>query len=129
MDVLPPPDDPPVQPSEYPRIPTRTPPATLEELHACCVSGDIQTFQKILDSQSPSSDDFDICDLYAIMIKAIKLNNARFIKELLDRGLPMDPLYALEAVKVKGKVALEAFLQIGWDINQPLSELKPSILG
>lgn len=129
MDVLPPPDYPPVQPSEYPQIPTRTPAATLENLHASCVSGDIQKFREILDSQSSSSEDFDICDFYAIMIEAIKLDDVQFIKELLGRGLSMDPLYALEAVKVKGKDSLEVFLQNGWNINEPISELKPPVLG
>ena len=51
--------------------------------------------------------------LYAIMIEAIKLDNLQFIKELLDRGLPIDPLYALEAVKGKGKDILEVSLQNG----------------
>lgn len=129
MDVLPPPDYPPVQPSEYLQIPTRTPPATVEKLYASCVSGDIQKFREILDSQSFSSEGFNICDFYAIMIEAIKRDNVQFIKEFLDRGLPMDPLYALEAVKVKGKDALEVFLRNGWNINQPMSELKPPVLG
>ncbi|PYI31596.1 ankyrin repeat protein [Aspergillus indologenus CBS 114.80] len=129
MDVLPPPDYAPVQPSEYPQIPTRTPPAILEKLYASCVSGDIHRFRDILDSQSSSPEGFDICDVSAIMIEAIKLDGVQFIQELLDRGMPMDPLYALEAVKVKGKDALGVFLQNGWDINQPISELKPPILG
>ncbi|KAJ5157095.1 Ankyrin repeat protein [Penicillium canariense] len=129
MDVLPPPDYPPVKPSEYPQIPTRTPLVTLDTLHASCVSGDIQKFREILDSQSSSPEGFDIGDFYAIMIAAIERDDAQVIKELLDRGLPMDPLYALEAVKVKGKDALKAFPQNGWDINQPTSELKPPVLG
>ena len=41
----------------------------------------------------------------------------------------MDPLYALEAVNAKSKDALEVFLKNGWDINQPISELKTPILG
>lgn len=64
-----------------------------------------------------------MCDFYGIMIEAINLGDVRFKKELLDRGLPMDPLYALEAAKVKGTDALELFLQNGWNINQPMSEL------
>lgn len=129
MDVLPPPDSPPVKPSEYPQIPTRTPPATLEKMHASCVSGDIQKFREILDSQKASVESFDICDFYAIMIEAIKRDNTQFIKELFDRGLPMDPPYALEAVKVKRTDTLKVFLQNGWDINQPMSELNPPVLG
>lgn len=129
MDVLPPPDHPPVQPSEYPQIPTRTPAATLEKSRACCVSSDIQKFREILDSQSSSSEDFDICDFHAIMIEAINRSDVQFIKELLDRGLPMDSLYALEAVSIKREDALKVFLENGWNINQPISELKPPVLG
>lgn len=116
MDVLPPPDYPPDS-SQYPQIPTRTPAATLEKMHAFCVSGDIQKFREILDSptssSSPEEEDFDICDFYAIMIEAIKRDDAQFIQELLGRGLPMHPVYALEAIKVKSKDALNAFIQIG----------------
>ncbi|KAF3392492.1 hypothetical protein F1880_008793 [Penicillium rolfsii] len=129
MNIQPPPDYPPVQPSDYPQIPTRTPPATLEILRASCIRGDIQKFQEIIESQSLSSEGFEICDFCAIMIEAIKRDDVRFIKELLDRGLPMDPLYALEAVNAKSKDALEVFLKNGWDINQPISELKTPILG
>ncbi|OJJ45475.1 hypothetical protein ASPZODRAFT_17692 [Penicilliopsis zonata CBS 506.65] len=129
MNVLPPPDYPPVKPSEYPQVPARTLPATLEQLHAFCANGDYQKFREILDLASSSPGDFDICDFNAVMIEAIKRDDAQLIKELLDRGLPIDPLYALEAIKVKGKNALDIFLQNGWDINQPLSELKPPVLG
>lgn len=98
-------------------------------MHASCISGDIQKFREILDSQKASVESFDICDFYAIMIEAIKRDNTQFIKELFDRGLPMEPLYALEAVKVKRTDTLKVFLQNGWDINQPMSELNPPVLG
>ncbi|KAJ6084466.1 Ankyrin repeat protein [Penicillium sp. IBT 16267x] len=104
-------------------------PALLQELHAFCDSGDIQKFREILDSSRSFPDGFDICDLSGIMIEATKRNSTPFIKELLRRGMPVDPLYAFEAIKVKAKDALEAFLNNGWDINQPMSELKPPLLG
>ncbi|KAI2787646.1 hypothetical protein POX_f08020 [Penicillium oxalicum] len=85
-------------------MPTRTPPATLEVLRASCVSGGIQKFP-------------------------IKRDNVQFIKELLDRGLHMDTLYTLEAVNAQAKDILEVFLKNGWNINQPISELKPPLLG
>ncbi|KAE8337821.1 hypothetical protein BDV24DRAFT_95187 [Aspergillus arachidicola] len=129
MDVLPPPDYPPVNPSEYPQIPTRTPRATLETWQALCIRGDVQKFREILDSPLSSSERIDICDFYAIMVEVVKRNDAQFIRELLSRGLPMDPLYALESIKVQGKDALKAFLEYGWDINQPMSELNPPVLG
>lgn len=63
------------------------------------------------------------------MAEAIKRDDARFIKELLDRGLPMDTLYASQAVHAKAKNALEIFIAGGWDINEPISELRPPVLG
>lgn len=41
----------------------------------------------------------------------------------------MDQLYALHATETKAKNALQVFLDNGWDINQPMSELKPPVLG
>ncbi|KAJ5640912.1 hypothetical protein N7528_000537 [Penicillium herquei] len=131
-DVLPPPEGPPVSPSEYPQIPTRTPPAILEKIRALCVNGDIQGFVKTLDllqHSTPRSGAFDICDLSDVMIEAVKRDDAQFMKELLNRDLPMDSLYAIEAVEAKSKNALEVFLQYEWDINQPMSELRPHVLG
>lgn len=129
MDVLPPQDRAPISPSEYPRIPTRTPLTTLEKLRTIFVSGDIDGFRDVLNSVSSSIGAFDICDLHGIMAEAIKRDDARFIKELLDRGLPMDTLYASQAVQAKAKNALEVFISSGWDINEPISELRPPVLG
>jgi hypothetical protein len=129
MDILPPPDYPPVNSSDYPQIPTRMSPTLLQKMNAFCVSGDLQKFREVLDSSCSFSDEFDICELSGIMIEAVKRNRTQFIKELLRRGMPVDPLYAFEAIKVKAKDALEAFLDNGWDINQPISELKPPLLG
>ncbi|KAJ5946134.1 hypothetical protein N7454_002973 [Penicillium verhagenii] len=131
MDVLPPSESPPISPSKYPPIPTRTPSAILEKLRALCVNGDMQGFVEVIDSlrPKPETEDFDICDLYGVMIEAIKQDNAQFIKELLQRGFPIRPLYGLKALEAKSKSALELFIQYGWDINQSMSELSPSILG
>ncbi|CAI7667652.1 unnamed protein product [Penicillium viridicatum] len=41
----------------------------------------------------------------------------------------MDQLYALHATETKAKNALQVFLDNGWDINQPMSEPKPPVLG
>ncbi|RDW87064.1 ankyrin repeat domain-containing protein [Aspergillus mulundensis] len=129
MDVLPPTDLPPIGPGQYPQPPTRTSPATLDQIHDFLLNGDIQRFRQTLDSPCCSSRDFNICDLSAIMVEAIKRNNLQFIQELLARGLPMNPLYALRAIEAKATSALDVFIQSGWDINQPVSELRPPVLG
>ncbi|KAK9851474.1 hypothetical protein MYU51_009815 [Penicillium brevicompactum] len=128
MNVLPPPDRAPISPSEYPRIPTRTPLATLEKLRTIFFRGGIDEFRDVLNSVSSSIGAFDICDLHRIMAEAIKRDDARFIKELLDRGLPMNTSYASQAVQAKAKNALEIFISSGWDINEPISELRPPVL-
>jgi len=129
MEIQPPPDYPPICPSDYPQVPTRTPPATLQTIHALCVYGDIQKFREVLDSACSSSEGFDIRDLSAVMTEAIKRNNVQFIQELLHRGVAMNTHYALEAIKAKAKDTLEVILDNGWDINQPISELRPPVLG
>lgn len=129
MEILPPPDYPPLSPSEYPQIPTRTSATTLENLHDSFVGGDIQKFREILDTQNSSSDEFDIRDLHTIFTEAIKLDEVQFIQELFDRGYPMNALFALDAIKVKGKNVLDTFINRGWDINEPISQLQPPILG
>lgn len=125
MDALPPPD----YPSEEDlQIPTRTSPATLQASYASFISGNIQKFSEILDSES-SLPGFDICDFHEIMIKAIGGGHVQFIKKLLDHGFSRDPFYALQAAKTGRVDALQVFLENGWVINQPLSELKPPVLG
>ena len=98
-------------------------------MRSSCVSGDLRQFRRDLDAISSSQDEFDVCDLYAVMAEAIERDNALFIKELLDRGLPMNPVYASQAIRAKAKDALNIFIQSEWDINQPISQLKPPVLG
>lgn len=131
MDVQPPPEEPPLCVNEYPRIPTRTPSKILERTSEFCINGSIEKFQEVFDSRlsGPEPHEYDIRDFYKVMIQAIRLDDTQFINELFRRGLPMDQLYALEAVKAKAKRALQVFLDHGWDINQPMSELKPPVLG
>lgn len=131
MDVQSPPEEPPICFNGYPQIPTRTPSEILERTSGLCINGSIGKFQEVLDSQlsGPEPHEFDIHDFYTVMIQAIRRDDTQFINELLRRGLPMDQLYALEAVKAKAKRALQIFLDHGWNINQPMSELKPPVLG
>ncbi|KAJ5851237.1 hypothetical protein N7455_011093 [Penicillium solitum] len=104
-------------PSQYPRIPTRTPIEILEEMSDLCVNGDIKKFREVFESRLSihDPDNFDIRDFWIM----------RNLSSLFRHGLEMNELYASQAVKAKAKNALQAFLQHGWDINQPMSEVKP----
>ena len=72
-------------------------------------SGDIKKFWDDLDSVSSATGDFDIRDFYVIMVEAVRRDDVQFTKELLDRGLPMDPLYASQTIRVKAKKNFERF--------------------
>lgn len=131
MEAQPPPKEAPIPPSQYPRIPTRTPIEIVEEVSDLCVNGNIQKFREVFESRLSihGPDDFDIREFWPVMVEAIRQDNAQFIFELFRHGLEMDELYASQAVKAKAKNALQALLQHGWDINQPMSEVKPPVLG
>lgn len=129
MDILPPPDSPPIGPAGYPLPPMRTSPAIIDKVLSFCISGEIETFREILDSPTSSSGDIHLNDLASVMLEAIKRDSVQFIEELLQHGMQATTLRALEAVEAKAKNALDTFIRHGWDINEPVSELKPPVLG
>lgn len=68
-------------PSQYPRIPTRTPIEILEEMSDLCVNGDIKKFREVFESRLSihDPDNFDIRDFWSVMVEAIRQDNAQFI--------------------------------------------------
>ncbi|KAJ5952407.1 uncharacterized protein N7479_010820 [Penicillium vulpinum] len=73
-------------------------------------------------------DGCDIRHLYEVMIDAIRSHKAYLVKELLQYGTPVSPIYVREAVKAKAKDILISFFDHGWDINTPMSGMDPPIL-
>lgn len=87
----------------------------------------IEKFRDILNSFHLDTR-FDIRDLDAVMIDAIRQDDTLFTTELLSHGLPLAPDYALEAAKSKAKKVLEIFFEKGWDINNSISQAQPPVL-
>lgn len=127
MEIPPPPKTPPVSSWKLTRL---TPIEVIEDLiFTSVIPGDIQRFETRLDSLAESPREFDLCDLSPVMIDAVRRDRALFILELAHRGFPMNfARYALDAVKSKAKRTLEIFLQRGWDINEPMSQIHPPVL-
>ncbi|KAJ5194641.1 uncharacterized protein N7498_008079 [Penicillium cinerascens] len=77
MEVKPPPTCPPMSPSDYPEIPTRTPRATIEKMRALCIDGNLLEFREVFDllRPHPVSQDFEIREFYEVMVEAIKREN------------------------------------------------------
>ncbi|KAJ5926872.1 hypothetical protein N7516_008645 [Penicillium verrucosum] len=63
------------------------------------------------------------------MVDAVRHDDAQFAEALLSHGLPLHPDYALGAAKWKAKNVLEALLKNGWNINKPISDAQPPVLG
>ncbi|KOS44424.1 hypothetical protein ACN38_g4651 [Penicillium nordicum] len=76
-----------------------------------------------------SDDKFDILDLDTFMVDAVRHDDAQFAEALLSHGLPLHPDYALGAAKWKAKNVLEALFKNGWNINKPISDAQPPVLG
>jgi len=114
--------------SQLPSVPIRSPIEIVNNLRLVYDQKQIETFQNMLDSLV-SDDKFDILDLDTIMIDAIKHDDAQFAEALLSHGLPLHPDYALEAAKWKAKNVLEALFKNGWNVNKPISDAQPPVLG
>lgn len=110
--------------------PQHTPTETVENLRSLCIDDDLQTFQETLEMLLANSKPgaFAIEELGEVMMEAIKRDNARFVSKLLLCGFPIQPCYALEATLHKAKGALGCYMEAGWDINDPIGDIKPPVL-
>ncbi|KAJ5365410.1 hypothetical protein N7517_008296 [Penicillium concentricum] len=102
-----------------------------EKLLWYCINGDIQSFKDTMASFPSSSmhQSFVIQELGSVMMEAIKQDNTQFILGLLRHGFEIHSYFTSEATIQKAKGALECFIQRGWDINEPASDVKPPVLG
>ena len=114
--------------SQLPSVPIRSPIEIVNNFRLAYDQKQIETFQNMLDSLV-SDNKFDILGLDTIMIDAIRYDDAQFAEALLSHGLPLHPDYALEAAKWKAKNALEALFKNGWNVNKPISDTQPPVLG
>ncbi|RHZ70278.1 hypothetical protein CDV55_100258 [Aspergillus turcosus] len=113
------------------QIPRQTPTETIENLCSLCINDDLQTFQntiKLLLAR-PKPEGFAIEELGKVMMEAIKQDNSGFVSTLLSHGFPIQPCYTLEATLHKAKGALACYIKEGWDINEPVGDIKPPVLG
>lgn len=121
---------------EIPGFPLKTPKATVEHLLSLCINDENQEFEETLDrlllsNTSPSSQQqqpFDVQELGVVMEEAVHRGNVRVASKLLSSGYPIHCSFALQATFLKAKGILECYIQAGWDINEPLDDLRPPVL-
>ncbi|KAJ0414379.1 ankyrin repeat protein [Aspergillus carlsbadensis] len=111
-------------------IPLQTPPETIELLRSLCIKDELNTFQEtinlLLASAQPGG--FAIEELGEVMFEAVKQDKAEFVSTLLSHGFSTIPCFPLEATLYRAKGALASYIEHGWDINEPLDEIRPPVL-
>ncbi|KAL2869729.1 ankyrin repeat domain-containing protein [Aspergillus lucknowensis] len=123
--IAPPPSTaPPV--TRLPSPPRQTPQPILDEMQAACSARDFPRFKMTFDRWT--SYGFDIHELSNIMMQAVQDNFPEIISTLLSHGQPIYNSYAIQAVRSKATGVLNTFMEHGWDVNQPMGELSPTVL-
>ena len=130
MDIQLPSREKPINYRELP-IPLQTQRETIRLLRSLCINDNLQKFQEtiklLLASAKPG--DFAIEELGEVMMEAIGHDKVGFVSTLLSHGFPIQTCYALEATLYKAKGVLSCYIKEGWDINEPVGQIKPPVLG
>lgn len=111
------------------QIRRHTPAATVDKLRSLCIEDDLKSFQETIDQLVSSPEALVIAELGDVMMEAIKYDRVGFVSKLLSHGFPIQPCYTLEATVRKAKSVLGCFIEAGWDINEPVGDVKPPVLG
>ena len=77
---------------------------------------------------NPSQEDQAIT-LTPIVQRCIRDNNIPLILNLLRDGFHVSTSIARQAVEYRARDIIQVFLDNGWDINDPVSETEPPVLG
>ncbi|KAL2825487.1 putative hspc200 [Aspergillus cavernicola] len=109
-----------------PSPPRQTAHGDLGEMRAACIAKDFSKFDSVFHRWS--SYGFDIHDLSNVMLEAVKQDFPEAVSALLFHGQPMYFSYASEAMRHRATGVLSAFLEAGWDINEPKCPTLPTLL-
>ena len=79
-------------------------------------------------SANPSMEDQKTA-LTPVIQQCIKDNNVALVRSILRHGFPISTSVARQAVEKGATDILQAYIDNGWDINDPISETEPPVLG
>ena len=79
-------------------------------------------------STNPSQED-QATTLTPIVQRCIKDNTVSVVQDLLRHGFCVSTSIARQAVKNHATDIIQVFLDNGWNINDPISETEPPVLG
>lgn len=108
------------------------PPSEIPFLARLCITGDLEhinvnsTFHAKLDAYFQKG--HQTPELWPVLLAAVEYARPKIITLLLSQGLAIHQMHVLQAVRTKSKEVLQALLDSGWDINQPLDTFYPPVL-
>ena len=111
--------------SSLPQVPRQILDGTINEMKDACASKNAGRLYEILLTIPRGN----IFDLDPVFMEAVKQECPEIVSDLIRWGFPIHSDHALEAIKYRSNVILSIFLQNGWKINAPISQLKPPVLG
>ena len=109
---------------------------TAQILEIALDSGDFATINQILDrwpsqpEAEHSSGDYEpsLWPFKLVLSGAIEKDNVKLVSFVLDSGLKVELYAVMRALDIESTGVFQAFIDHGWDINEPLGEnLPPSL--
>jgi hypothetical protein len=106
------------------------PAAEITPLASACALGDFDRVQAIFKSYllNRSAEDQKLYELWPALLEAVSHVRTQVVSYLLGQGVPLASVHIDQAIKVQSPAIFDAFLQHGWDINNPLIETQPPAL-
>ncbi len=107
-----------------------------ETLTACIDSGDVPTIRQILEQWplQPNSNSVSgnneqrLWPFKLVLSKAIEKANIQLVAYVLDLGLKVEMYAVMGALDIMSIEVFQAFIDHGWNINQPLWQSIPPAL-
>ena len=103
-------------------------PPQSEQLRQAVVSRDLAAVQRVFTSQwleKAEAERINIGYYTSSLDEAIHQNDVPIASYLLSNGVPMYIYHFTKAAETKKYALLQLFLDMGWDINEPIERTKP----
>ena len=106
------------------------PPKEVAPLVEATISGDLHRVREILKSYltSRSLENYNLNKLWPVLFTALEHDRPVVVSHLLGLGLRLTYSYVDRAIKTKSTAIFDVFLQHGWNINEPLTRMRPPAL-
>ncbi|KAI1666360.1 Ankyrin repeat protein [Pyrenophora tritici-repentis] len=105
------------------------PPIEITTLARICRVGDLDDDQSFHDElESFERKGHRSVELWPVLFSAVRHARPQIIKLLFSRGLAMNQMYIKQAIQTRSRDVFQAFIDSGWDVNEPWVNFHPPVL-